>query len=147
MDQNQGTHKDIVERYWYVDMTRKLGLHECKWPSYEPKINLEIKLTGAQASLWKSIIKLPADQPRVFSGKVIKGFGRGSRLLRMPTGKISLQLFCSKYLLNKRNKRDSGSYDARSILRNHGIRGQGAEHGPTREKIFGHNVDRLESTF
>ena len=63
------------------------GLLECNWPKSALKIDLEVKLDSTGESLWNSTIKLPTDSKCEFQGKIVKGFGRGSRLLMMPTGK------------------------------------------------------------
>ncbi len=67
-------------------------MKEYKWPKLEKKIDTNKKCSENEEKIWRRVMKLPETPPCEFTGAVVKGFGRGSRLLMMPTG----MFFCEK---------------------------------------------------
>lgn len=64
------------------------GISEIGWPEVSSKINHSKELTKPEKELWQSTIKLPCASDYQVQGEVVKGFGRGSRLLGVPTGTL-----------------------------------------------------------
>jgi len=63
-----------------------IGICEVKWPELPSKINKLKKLSKSEEELWQSTIKLSDTTEWQIQGEVVKGFGRGSKLLMVPTG-------------------------------------------------------------
>lgn len=58
-----------------------------KFPEQSKKIDLQKILSESELQKWNKVIKMSDLVPNCeFSGNIVKGFGRGSRLLMMPTG-------------------------------------------------------------
>lgn len=63
-----------------------VGVAEIKWPILGSTVDVEHKCTESELALWNSVVPTPAEKPVVIEGRIVRGFGRGGKLLRMPTG-------------------------------------------------------------
>eukprot|EP01022_Parablepharisma_sp_SALTPOND_P008732 TRINITY_DN1367_c0_g1_i1.p1 TRINITY_DN1367_c0_g1~~TRINITY_DN1367_c0_g1_i1.p1 ORF type:complete len:517 (-),score=22.63 TRINITY_DN1367_c0_g1_i1:1311-2765(-) len=80
------TCKNLTGRIWYTLWSiQQIGIKDCAWPKEVFKVDLERVCTKSEENLWGSVIKFP--EGREFVGKVVTGFGRGSKDLNIPTGK------------------------------------------------------------